>query len=133
MLSGAEILSLIQDQWGEVQPVASPNPAQPSSDYQLLQQPAWSDGRPPRFGLICPVSEPFCGRCDRLRLTADGMLRNCLFSTSEWDIKTLLRSGGSDDELLARVQQAVGAKEAGHLINRPEFEAPARAMYQIGG
>ncbi len=133
VLSGHEMLQLIREQWGEVQAVPSMNPAQPSSDYQLLQQPVWSNGARPTFGVICPVSQPFCDRCDRLRLTADGMLRNCLFSTHEWDLRSLLRSGASDEAVLALVQQAVAAKEAGHLINRPEFEQPARAMYQIGG
>ncbi len=130
---GHEMLQLIREHWGEVQAVPSINPAQPSSDYQLLQQPRWSNGERPTFGVICPVSQPFCDRCDRLRLTADGMLRNCLFSTREWDLRSSLRSGAGDDAVLALVRQAVGEKEAGHLINRPEFEQPARAMYQIGG
>lgn len=133
VLTGKELLQFIVDQWGDVQALTSANPAQPSSDYQLLQQPVWSNGLRPTFGLICPVSQPFCDRCDRLRLTADGMLRNCLFSTQEWNVRSMLRSGADDEAILALVQRAVAEKEAGHLINRPEFEQPARAMYQIGG
>jgi cyclic pyranopterin phosphate synthase len=79
------------------------------------------------------VTRPFCDRCDRLRLTADGQFRNCLFSTTEWDVKRLLRGGGSDAEIAALLRECVAAKKAAHGIDTPDFARPARAMYQIGG
>jgi cyclic pyranopterin phosphate synthase len=84
-------------------------------------------------GFINPVTRPFCDRCDRLRLTADGQFRNCLFSTTEWDVKSLIRGGGSDAEIAALLRACVAAKKAAHGIDTPEFARPARAMYQIGG
>jgi GTP 3',8-cyclase len=79
------------------------------------------------------VTQPFCGRCDRLRLTADGQLRNCLFSTVEWDARRVLREGGDDQTLAALLRDCVAAKHAAHGIDTPAFDRPARAMYQIGG
>jgi GTP 3',8-cyclase len=83
--------------------------------------------------LINPVSQPFCGACDRLRLTAEGQVRNCLFSTKEWDARRLLRDGGSDDEIADLVRDCVWAKAPAHGIGSEEFVRPERAMYQIGG
>ena len=85
------------------------------------------------MGFINPVSSPFCDRCDRLRLTADGQVRNCLFSTVEWDARRLLREGGDDAAIAALIRDCVAAKRAAHGIDTPAFERPARAMYQIGG
>ena len=85
------------------------------------------------IGFINPVTQPFCGDCNRLRLTAEGQVRNCLFSTDEWDARAVLRGGGTDDELAELVRASVGAKRAGHGINSDEFVKPQRAMYQIGG
>ena len=79
------------------------------------------------------MTKPFCGDCDRVRLTADGQFRTCLFSTTEWDVKSLIRGGGSDAEIAARLRACVAAKKAAHGIDTPEFARPARAMYQIGG
>jgi cyclic pyranopterin phosphate synthase len=84
-------------------------------------------------GFIDPVTRPFCDRCDRLRLTADGQFRNCLFSTTEWDVKAVLRGGGGDAEIEALLRACVAAKKAAHGIDTPAFARPARAMYQIGG
>jgi cyclic pyranopterin phosphate synthase len=84
-------------------------------------------------GFIDPVTQPFCERCDRLRLTADGQFRNCLFSTTEWDARQVLRTGGSDDEIARLLHDCVRVKRAAHGIGTPAFERPARAMYQIGG
>jgi cyclic pyranopterin phosphate synthase len=86
-----------------------------------------------RIGFINPVSQPFCGDCNRLRITADGKLRNCLFSTTEWDARALLREGASDEEIVQLVRDCVAAKKPGHGIDTPEFIKPERAMYQIGG
>jgi cyclic pyranopterin phosphate synthase len=84
-------------------------------------------------GLISSVTEPFCGTCDRLRLTADGSLRNCLFSDREMQLRDLLRGGVADEELALAFRQAVWSKFPGHGINEPGFLRPARSMSMIGG
>ncbi len=84
-------------------------------------------------GVIASVTRPFCASCDRVRLTADGQLRNCLFATAEHDLRSALRRGGSDDELAALVEAAVASKWAGHGIEQVHFVRPARSMSQIGG
>jgi GTP 3',8-cyclase len=91
------------------------------------------DGGPARVGIIGSVTRPFCGACDRIRLTADGQLRNCLFAREENDLRTPLRAGASDDELVARWMQCIQAKLPGHGINDPGFLQPARPMSAIGG
>ena len=85
------------------------------------------------FGVIPSVTEAFCESCDRVRLTADGMLRHCLFATRELDLRTLLRSGATDGDLAEAITAEVGAKWAGHQINQVHFIRPARSMSQIGG
>jgi cyclic pyranopterin phosphate synthase len=84
-------------------------------------------------GVIPTVTKPFCGDCDRVRLTADGQFRTCLFATSEFDLLHLMRAGASDDEVAAEIQRAVGMKWAGHQINQVTFVRPKRTMSQIGG
>lgn len=84
-------------------------------------------------GVIPSVTHPFCGDCDRVRLTSDGQFRTCLFATDESDIRSLLRNGGSDAEIAELMQVAVGAKWAGHQINQVNFIRPNRSMSQIGG
>ena len=84
-------------------------------------------------GVIPSVTKPFCGDCDRVRLTADGQFRTCLFATDESDLRDALRNGESDDELAARIEAAVAGKWAGHHINQVDFIRPARSMSQIGG
>ncbi|HYI62714.1 MAG TPA: GTP 3',8-cyclase MoaA [Acidimicrobiales bacterium] len=84
-------------------------------------------------GVIPSVTEPFCGDCDRIRLTADGGLRTCLFATEETDLRALLRGGAADDDIAAVVAAAVGEKGPGHLIGQPTFIRPRRSMSQIGG
>jgi cyclic pyranopterin phosphate synthase len=84
-------------------------------------------------GVIPSVTRPFCGDCDRIRVTAEGQLRTCLFSTEEQDLRSVMRSGGSDDDLAAALEAAVGTKWAGHRIGRVNFVRPARSMSQIGG
>jgi cyclic pyranopterin phosphate synthase len=86
-----------------------------------------------RVGVIASVTRPFCRECDRLRLTADGQLRTCLFSRREWDLKTPLRSGASDDELAELVRFAVRHKELKHRVNEPGFVRASRSMSQVGG
>jgi cyclic pyranopterin phosphate synthase len=107
-----------------------PDPGQLAIDYE------WIDGEG-SVGFIDPVTRPFCAGCDRLRLTADGQFRNCLFSTVEWDARGTLRSGCGSAEIDARLAHAlrecVAAKRQAHGIGTPAFKRPERAMYQIGG
>ena len=91
------------------------------------------DGGPARVGVIASVTRPFCGSCDRVRLTADGQIRNCLFARSENDLRSLLRSGASDAEIALAWQAAVAVKLPGHGINDPSFLQPDRPMSAIGG
>jgi GTP 3',8-cyclase len=91
------------------------------------------DGGPGTVGVIASVSEAFCGACDRTRLTADGQVRSCLFSREETDLRGLLRRGADDDAVEAAWRAAMWAKPAGHGINEPGFEQPARPMSAIGG
>ncbi len=91
------------------------------------------DGGPQRVGVIGSVTRPFCGACDRVRLTADGQVRNCLFAREESDLRGPIRSGASDDELAARWLRSVAAKRAGHGIDDPSFLQPDRPMSAIGG
>ena len=91
------------------------------------------DGGPARVGVIGSVTRPFCGTCDRVRLTADGQLRNCLFGRDESNLRDPMRAGAGDDELAARWRRAVAVKLPGHGINDPGFLQPARPMSAIGG
>ncbi len=84
-------------------------------------------------GVIPTVTKPFCGDCDRVRLTADGQFRTCLFATDEFDLRAALRAGETDGEIAERIHAAVGTKWAGHQINQVNFVRPARTMSQIGG
>ena len=126
VLSGNEIRLLIEAEYGPLVPRRVEDPSQPATDYMFAE----GGGR---VGFINPVTQPFCGRCNRLRLTAEGQVRNCLFSTVEWDARAVLRGGGSDEELEALVRACVAAKKAGHGIDNSDFVKPQRAMYQIGG
>jgi GTP 3',8-cyclase len=93
---------------------------------------AYRDGAG-EVGVIPSVTRPFCGSCDRIRLTADGQLRSCLFAVDEVDLRALVRGGASDDEVAAAVQRCVAAKWAGHMIGQVQFVRPRRSMSQIGG
>ncbi|MEH1101015.1 GTP 3',8-cyclase MoaA [Micromonospora sp. CPCC 205561] len=113
------------------------------AEFQLTPDPAergaapaetWLvDGGPARVGVIASVSRPFCGDCDRTRLTADGQVRACLFATEESDLRGALRAGADDDELARRWRAAMWGKRAGHGIDDPAFLQPARPMSAIGG
>jgi cyclic pyranopterin phosphate synthase len=91
------------------------------------------DGGPSRVGVIGSVTRPFCGDCDRTRLTADGQIRSCLFATTETDLRSLLRSDADDEQIAERWRDAMWTKAAGHGINDPNFIQPARSMSAIGG
>jgi cyclic pyranopterin phosphate synthase len=93
----------------------------------------FADGSPGEIGFINPVTQPFCGHCSRIRLTADGMIRTCLFSTVEHNIKQLMRSGAANEELIEFIVATVEKKEDRHHINDPEFVQPLRTMSCIGG
>ncbi|MEM8924444.1 MAG: GTP 3',8-cyclase MoaA [Actinomycetota bacterium] len=92
----------------------------------------YRDGRG-EFGIIASVTEPFCGSCDRIRLTADGQIRNCLFALDHVDLRRVLRAGGSDDDIVAAVSGEVDRKWAGHGIGQVHFLRPSKSMSQIGG
>jgi cyclic pyranopterin phosphate synthase len=126
VLPGERIREILEEGIGPLEPLPRDDPSQPATDY------IFADGRG-FIGFINPVTQPFCGDCNRLRITADGKIRNCLFSTVEWDARELLRTGASDAELAQLVRDCVAAKKAGHGINSDEFVKPERAMYQIGG
>lgn len=126
VLTGDEIRETLERAFGPLVPVAGRDPSQPSTDY------AFADGRG-EVGFINTVSEPFCHACNRLRITAEGKMRNCLFSEAEWDVRELLRDGSSDRQIAELVRQCVAAKKPGHGIDQPDFMRPTRAMYQIGG
>ncbi len=109
-----------------------PLEAEPREAHATARVFRFADGRG-RIGFINPVSEPFCGDCDRIRLTADGKLRTCLFSVGETDLRAPLRAGATDDDLEALVRDAVWRKELKHRVNDPGFVQPERSMSAIGG
>ena len=94
---------------------------------------AFADGAPGTVGFISSVTAPFCASCDRMRITADGQLRACLFATEETDLRTPLRNGASDDAIAELIRDAIAGKWAGHRIGREDFVRPGRSMSQIGG
>jgi len=104
----------------------------PRSPAETAQRFGFADGGG-EIGVITPVSNPFCGNCNRIRITADGQLRSCLFSLQEIDLKQPLRSGCSDEEIASILEGGVWAKEEGHRINTPAFQQPERTMSCIGG
>ncbi|HKR13680.1 MAG TPA: GTP 3',8-cyclase MoaA [Pyrinomonadaceae bacterium] len=93
----------------------------------------FADGAPGEIGIIAPVTEPFCGACSRIRLTADGQIRTCLFSTVEHSLRDVIRSGASREEVVEYIESVVYKKEPRHFINDPEFVTPSRTMSFIGG
>jgi cyclic pyranopterin phosphate synthase len=124
VLTGAEIRAIVEERWPLVE-----LPAKASSTARRFR---FADGAG-ELGFVNPVSEPFCSSCDRIRLTADGQLRTCLFSRREWDLKEPLRNGASDEELERLVRVAVRHKELKHRINDAGFVRASRSMSQIGG
>lgn len=125
VVTAAEIKRRIHAQWPLVQI--------PHERSETARKYRFADGAPGEIGLIAPVSEPFCGFCSRIRLTADGKLRTCLFSKEDHDLKFLLRGAASNEEIASYIQSVVMEKEAGHRINEPDFVPPSRTMVYIGG
>ena len=126
VLSGEAIREIIASQVAPLVESPQADKSQPAVDF------AYADGRQ-RVGFINSVTQPFCQACNRLRITAEGQLRNCLFGTTEWDARQILRSGGSDADISQLLHDCVAAKKASHGMDSPEFIPPERAMYQIGG
>lgn len=126
MITGEEILGHLRTAY-ELTPL--PDEARGSAPAELFLV----DGGPATVGVIASVTMPFCGTCDRVRLTADGMIRNCLFATGETDLRTPLRAGADDAELAGLLRASIGAKLPGHGINEPDFLQPPRPMSRIGG
>jgi cyclic pyranopterin phosphate synthase len=124
VLTGAEIRDAID----AVYPL-EPQPREPHATARVYR---FADGNG-KIGFINPVSEPFCADCDRVRLTADGHLRTCLFSLNETDLRAPLRDGADDDELVQIIRDAVWLKELKHHVGEPGFIQPARSMSAIGG
>ncbi|MEO1497372.1 MAG: GTP 3',8-cyclase MoaA [Planctomycetota bacterium] len=125
VLFAEEIRRTLSEAFVPLVPTKEPT-GSPATEYEF------ADGVG-RIGFIPTVSEPFCNACDRFRLTADGQLRNCLFSTEETDLRAAIRSGATDEAIAERMAASIRAKAAGHLVNLPEFVQPARTMSAIGG
>lgn len=125
MITAAEILTALQDSF-ELTPDPAERGGAPAETWLV-------NGGPAKVGVIGSVTRPFCGDCDRTRLTADGQVRNCLFATGETDLRGLLRSGASDDQIAQRWREAMWGKLPGHGIDNPAFLQPARPMSAIGG
>ncbi len=128
VVTQAEIVAAIDAAY-PLEPIA--RGSQPAERFRYLD--GGGDGGSSEIGVIASVTEPFCGSCDRVRLTADGQLRNCLFSVDEFDLRSVVRSGGTDADIAGVVADAVGAKWAGHAIGQVHFIRPRRSMSQIGG
>jgi len=125
VVPAAEIYSRIHARW-PLQQIAHER-SETARKYRF------ADGAPGEIGLIAPVTQPFCGHCSRIRLTADGKLRTCLFSKEDHDLRGLLREGASDEDVVTYITSVIMEKEEGHRINAPDFVPPSRTMVFIGG
>ena len=126
VVSGKEIRDRISERFPLVR-LEVKRGSETSSRYRF------ADGAPGEIGIIAPVTEPFCGACSRIRLTADGQIRTCLFSTVEHSLRDVVRSGASRDEIVDYIRSVILKKEPRHFINDPAFVAPSRTMSFIGG
>jgi GTP 3',8-cyclase len=126
VLSAGDMIQLLSREISPLVDIPDRDPRAPATDYR------YADGGG-RVGFIASVTRPFCLNCDRIRLTSDGKLRYCLFAMEEADVKSLLRSRASDDEIAALVRSNVESKWIGHEINSTRFVPPPRPMYSIGG
>jgi cyclic pyranopterin phosphate synthase len=126
VLVADQILETLSREIGPLEEIPDRDPRAPATQYR------YADGGG-TIGFIASVSRPFCQNCNRIRLTADGKLRYCLFALEETDVKSLLRGGAPDEEIAARIRSTVLAKWEGHEINTARFVAPPRPMYSIGG
>jgi len=126
ILTGAEIKAIIEEAYGPLKQITTGDPSETARRY------TFSDGIG-EVGFINPVSEPFCSTCDRIRLTADGQLRTCLFATEETDLRAIIRSTDDDEVLANAIRQAVWHKELKHYIGDKRFKRANRSMSMIGG
>jgi GTP 3',8-cyclase len=126
VVSGREIRHRIEARFA-LEPLEVARGSETSARYRFR------DGAPGEIGIIAPVTEPFCGACSRIRLTADGQIRTCLFSTVEHSLRDVLRDGASRPEIINFIESVVMKKEPRHYINDPSFVAPSRTMSFIGG
>jgi cyclic pyranopterin phosphate synthase len=125
VVPAAEVYQRIHVRWPLVQI--------PHERSETARKYRFADGAPGEIGLIAPVTQPFCGHCSRIRLTADGKLRTCLFSKEDHDLRGLLREGATDDDVASYIRSVVDEKEEGHRINAQDFVPPSRTMVFIGG
>src|SRR5580765_5887900 len=125
MVPAAEIYARINARWPLVQI--------PHETSETARKYRFADGAPGEIGLIAPVTQPFCGHCSRIRLTADGKLRTCLFSKEDHDLRGLVREGATDEDLVTYIRSVVVEKEEGHRTNEANFVPPSRTMVFIGG
>ncbi len=126
VVSGREIRERISERF-PLTPIDVARGSETSSRYRF------TDGAPGEIGIIAPVTEPFCGACSRIRLTADGQIRTCLFSTVEHSLRDVIRNGATRQEIVGYIESVVMKKEPRHYINDPHFVAPSRSMSFIGG
>ena len=121
-----EMLQILSEEVGPMVPIRMADPRAPAVEYRF------ADGIG-KVGFIASVTKPFCGNCNRLRLTADGKLRYCLFAIEETDLRSILRQGGDDEDIDRAIRQTVESKWAGHQIDAEAFVPPPRKMFSIGG
>jgi GTP 3',8-cyclase len=126
VLFASEIVECLTREIMPLIPISEQDPSAPATEFQF------EDGVG-QIGFIASVSQPFCMSCNRFRITADGKLRNCLFSLEETDLKTLLRNGANDAAIIQAVRDSISAKKEGHEINTAKFIQPDRPMHSIGG
>ncbi len=126
VLLASDIMDILSREIAPLAPVEGQDPRSPASEFRF------TDGVG-RVGIIASVSRPFCRSCNRIRITADGKIRNCLFALEETDVKSLLRGGADDERIAEAVRASVAAKWEGHEINAARFVQPERPMYAIGG
>ena len=124
VFTGDQLLQMLQDEFKSVVPLSRPEPSQPAEEFQVDQG---------RIGIIRSVTAPFCEACNRIRITADGAVRNCLFATNETPLRGLMRAGASDEDLMSVIRDCLTKKAKAHGIDKDGFQPPDRPMYAIGG
>jgi cyclic pyranopterin phosphate synthase len=129
VLFAADILEILTQGVGKLTPSLDQDPRAPALDYEYADD----GGGGGRVGFIASISRPFCLSCNRIRLTSDGKLRNCLFSLEETDVRTMLRGGAPDSDIARAIRESVASKWEGHEINTARFIQPERLMHSIGG
>ncbi|KAA1262392.1 Cyclic pyranopterin monophosphate synthase [Rubripirellula obstinata] len=124
VLSGDRILEILKSNFGDIAPIIRSDPSAPAEDFLV------GGGT---VGIIRSVTQPFCGACNRIRVTADGSIRNCLFANEETPLRDLMRAGADEEELIRQIQASVANKKASHGMDSDSFDPPERPMYSIGG